>query len=640
MDVTVEGTGGLAVEAEARSAASTTSLRMDWILTTLSVWLVGGFYVDLWAHAHGLVDDTFLTPWHALLYAGAASFAIVLGAAAILGRPRSVPIRQTLAPPYRVAFLGSVLFAIAGVIDLAWHTVFGFEVDVESLLSPSHLLLATSGMLMVGGPIRAAGARLLDGAPRIWRTAGPVAIPLAMAVAILVAFTQYVNPVVDPWAEALPDDQPRIAPQLYAMAADGSGQRRLTVLPGQALAPRYSPDGRRIVYSYQPNADKDDPEPVTQLHVMNADGTDDHLLPTENAAFQAAWSPEGDRLAFTQNVDGQDDLFVMATDGSGLERLTNDAASDWAVAWTPDESALLFNSDRDGTFHVHRFDLGTKAITSVTTGPSNDYEPAISPDGTRVAFTSDRRGDGHFDVWLTGIEGGEPTRFTTGSDDDVGDSYMAVWSPDGSKIAFASNRTDDFEVYVMPAAGGEAVNLSQSPGSSDGWARPDWSPDGSSIVYPSEGNVPFWRVDYIRQGFGAAGVLVGATILAGAVVWLRRRYGSMPFGSYAIVIGAPIAMATVLDDQYRLLPAIVVAALVAELVVRRWPAGRSRVGDGIVAFLIPAIVFALYFATLMMTGGIGWTIHLWLGAIFTAGIIGLFLDELSRAARPRSQAAA
>jgi Tol biopolymer transport system component len=640
MDVTVEGTGGLAVEAEARSAASTTSLRMDWILTTLSVWLVGGFYVDLWAHAHGRVDDTFFTPWHALLYAGAASFAIVLGAAAILGRPRGVAIRHTLAPPYRVAFLGAVLFAVAGVIDLAWHTVFGFEVDVESLLSPSHLLLATSGMLMVGGPIRAAGARLLDGAPRTWRTAGPVAIPLAMAVAILVAFTQYVNPVVDPWAEALPDDQPRIAPQLYAMAADGSGQRRLTVLPGQALAPRYSPDGTRIVYSYQPNADKDDTEPVTQLHVMNADGTDDHLLPTENDAFQAAWSPEGDRLAFTQNVDGQDDLFVMATDGSGLERLTNDAASDWAVAWTPDGSALLFNSDRDGTFHVHRFDLGTKAITSVTTGPSNDYEPAISPDGTRVAFTSDRRGDGHFDVWLTGIEGEELTRFTTGDDDDVGDSYMAAWSPDGSKIAFASNRTDDFEVYVMPAAGGEAVNLSQSPGSSDGWARPDWSPDGSSIVYPSESNVPFWRVDYIRQGFGAAGILVGATILAGAVVWLRRRYGSMPFGSYAIVIGAPIAMATVLDDQYRLLPAIVVATLAAELVVRCWPAGRSRVGDGIVAFLIPAIVFALYFATLMMTGGIGWTIHMWLGAIFTAGIIGLFLDELSRAARTRSPTAA
>ena len=344
-----------------------------------------------------------------------------------------MPLRETLAPPYRVAFLGSVLFAVAGVIDLAWHTVFGFEVDVESLLSPSHLLLATSGMLMVGGPIRAAGARLLDGAPRTWRTAGPVAIPLAMAVAILVAFTQYVNPVVDPWAEALPDDQPRIAPQLYAMAADGSGQRRLTVLPGQALAPRYSPDGTRIVYSYQPNADKDDPEPVTQLHVMNADGTDDHLLPTENAAFQAAWSPEGDRLAFTQNVDGQDDLFVMATDGSGLERLTNDAASDWAVVGRPTgahcsstRTVTARSMSTVSTSERRRSRRSRRAHPTTTSRRSHQT-------GTRVAFTSDRRGDGHLDVWLTGIEGGEPTRLTAGSDDDVGDSYMPAWSPTGRR---------------------------------------------------------------------------------------------------------------------------------------------------------------------------------------------------------------
>jgi Tol biopolymer transport system component len=635
VDATVDQVTGVSVAAEGRSSASTTSLRMDWVLTGLSLWLVGGFYVDIWAHAHGRVDDSFFTPWHALLYSGAASFAVVLGAAAVLGRPRGVPIRDTLAPPYRVAFLGSVLFAVAGLIDLAWHTLFGFEVDVEALLSPTHLLLATSGMLMVGGPIRAAGARLLDGMPRTWRTAGPVAIPLAMAVAILVAFTQYVNPIVDTWAEALPDDLRPVAPQLYSMAADGSGQRRLTVLPGGALGPRFSPDGTRIIYTYQPNADRDDPEPLAQLHVMNADGTDDRLIPTDHEAFQAAWSPDGERIAFSQSIDDQRDLFVMAADGSAVEQLTDDSASDWAAIWTPDGSSLLFNSDRDGTYHIHRIDLATKAITALTTGESNDWEPAVSPDGSRIAFTSDRRGTDHYDVWLAGIDGSDPTRLTTGADEDVGDSYMPAWSPDGSKIAFTSNRTDDFEVYVMPVAGGDAANLSQSPGSSEGWARPAWSPDGSSIVYPSAGNTPFWQVDYIRQGFGAAGVLVGASLLAGAVVWLRRRHGSMPLGSYALVIGAPIAMATVLDDQYRLLPAIAIAALAAELVVRRWPAGRSRVGDGIVAFLIPAIVFALYFATLMLTGGIGWTVHLWLGAIFTAGIIGLFLDELSRAAKGR-----
>ena len=45
--------------------------RFDWGIAALSVWLAIGFYIDMWAHAHGRVDDTFLTPWHAILYAGA-----------------------------------------------------------------------------------------------------------------------------------------------------------------------------------------------------------------------------------------------------------------------------------------------------------------------------------------------------------------------------------------------------------------------------------------------------------------------------------------------------------------------------------------------------------------------------------------
>jgi hypothetical protein len=253
-----------------------------------------------------------------------------------------------------------------------------------------------------------------------------------------------------------------------------------------------------------------------------------------------------------------------------------------------------------------------------------------------LAFTSDRRGGNNYDVWLVPMAGGEtePTRLTVG--EDVGDSYMATWSPDGQTIAFTSNRTGDFEVYTMPAAGGEATNLSRNPGASDGWARPVWSPDGSTIVYPSEGNVPFWRQDFIRQGFGAAGILIAATVLAGAFGYLRRRFGRLPVGAYALVVGVPLAMMTVLSDEYRLLPGIALAALVAEVLVWRWPAGASRIGDALVAFLVPAVVFALYFATIALTDGLGWTVPLWLGAIFTAGIIGLFLDELARAAQPPS----
>ena len=192
--------------ASASTGQPRTSLRLDWVLTVLSVWLIGGFYVDLWAHSHGRVDDTFFTLWHALLYTGAAAFGVVLGAAAIFGTPRQVSVREALPGPYRLSFVGAIVFVGGGVLDLAWHTLFGFEVDVEALLSPTHLLLAAGGLLMVGGPLRSASARMADmpaGTRRSWRLAGPFVIPLAMGAAALTAFSQYANPIVDPWSSAL-----------------------------------------------------------------------------------------------------------------------------------------------------------------------------------------------------------------------------------------------------------------------------------------------------------------------------------------------------------------------------------------------------------------------------------------------------
>src|SRR5437762_8552578 len=217
---------------------SQTSLRLDWILTGLSVWLVGGFYVDLWAHAHGKVDNTFFTPWHALLYTGAAAFGVVLVLAAILGeprggKPRGVRWRNALAPAYRIAFVGAVGFVIAGGLDLAWHTVFGFEVDVEALLSPTHLLLAGTALLMIGAPLRPATLRMARELPPdrtpSWRQAGPFVIPLALALAIFGAFTQYAHPIVDVWSAQIPGGATTggsPAAQLYAMNPDGTGQRR------------------------------------------------------------------------------------------------------------------------------------------------------------------------------------------------------------------------------------------------------------------------------------------------------------------------------------------------------------------------------------------------------------------------------
>lgn len=607
------------------ASSARTSLRLDWVLAGLSVWLIGGFYVDLWAHAHGEVDDTFFTPWHGLLYSGAASFGVVLALVAIFGKPRGVPVREALAPPYRVAFVGASLFVVAGVLDLAWHEVFGFEVDVESLLSPTHLLLAASGLLMIGAPIRSAAARPPSAASGgsgdtaralSWRLTGPFVIPLAMALAVFGAFTQYVHPLVDRWAAAVPGSTDYPAAQIFAMAQDGSAQRRLTVIDGDARGPRMSPDGTTIVYSLR---DGDEP----QLHVMAADGAGDRALSTGSGNIRPDWSPDGTQIVFASDRDGGLDLYVMNADGSNVVRLTDDPAADWAPAWSPDGRSIAFNSNRGGDYDLYRIGADGVNLVQLTDGPADDYEPAWSPSGSQIAFTSNRGGP--FGIWMT-----DPDGLVVGPRDvGQGDNYMPAWSPDGSRIAFTSNRTGDFEVFVVSSDGGVAQNLSRNPGADDGWDTIDWTPSGAQVLYPSQGVLAAWRDPFVRQGFGAAGILIFSTILAGGLVF-ARRHGRLPLGSYTVLVAIPAAMATVLRDAYAFIPAVLVAGVLADALAWTSPPGRSRVGDGLVAFLVPALFFACYFATIALTDRLGWSLHLWLGAILLAGIVGLFIDELGR----------
>jgi hypothetical protein len=208
-------------------------------------------------------------------------------------------------------------------------------------------------------------------------------------------------------------------------------------------------------------------------------------------------------------------------------------------------------------------------------------------------------------------------------------SYQPAWSPDGTMIAFTTVRDDDFEVYAMNADGSAQRNLSRNPGADDGWVEPAWSPDGTSILYPVQAQVAPWKADFIRQGWGAAGVLVHAALIAGfALVALRR--GPLPIGALALLIALPTLMMAPVVDQWRFVPGAILAGILGEILVRRLEFGNRRATDVVIAFAIPALWFAAYYATIATTSGLGWTVHLWLGAIFLAGVVGILLNEATR----------
>ncbi len=175
-------------------------LLFDWAFTILSAWLVGGLYLDGWAHSHGKVDDVFFTPWHAVLYSGAFAIILLLSATYARNLLGGYTWPHVLPAGYSLSLVGAAMFLLGGVLDMLWHEAFGVEVNLEALLSPTHLLLATSGVLMVGGPLRAAWSRTSSDASRGWRALGAPLLSATLTLALLTFFTQYGHPIAQPLA--------------------------------------------------------------------------------------------------------------------------------------------------------------------------------------------------------------------------------------------------------------------------------------------------------------------------------------------------------------------------------------------------------------------------------------------------------
>ncbi len=175
------------------------SIKFDRLMIILVCWFVCGLFIDGWAHNHGLVDKTFFTPWHALLYSGYVANAALLTFTFVRNHLRGQRWSEAIPDGYQLALLGVPIFAIAGVGDLIWHTLFGFEVGIEPLLSPTHLLLAFSAILIMSGPLRAAMRRDIPVESQNWATLLPAILSMTAVLSVFTFFTSFVNPFVQTW---------------------------------------------------------------------------------------------------------------------------------------------------------------------------------------------------------------------------------------------------------------------------------------------------------------------------------------------------------------------------------------------------------------------------------------------------------
>jgi TolB protein len=252
-------------------------------------------------------------------------------------------------------------------------------------------------------------------------------------------------------------------------------------------------------------------------------------------------SPDGSRIAFLSERDGTEDLYVMASDGSHVLRLTRTPEVESQPSWAADGKAIRFSvwgkdSSRiyavdaeggnvneigkvqgrsvaisaDGKRDLHALgtwtavqliesDLDGSHPRQLSDGSSVVWSPRWSPDGKTIAFTG-RDGRGILHIYLMDADGSN-VRQLTHFDPADGQAQCPAWSPDGRQLAVQANTKGSAHVWVVDAKSGAARKLApHSQAFLD--ELPSWFPDGKRIAFQSNrsGRMAIWAMSVDGSG--------------------------------------------------------------------------------------------------------------------------------------------
>jgi TolB protein len=291
---------------------------------------------------------------------------------------------------------------------------------------------------------------------------------------------------------------------IYVMSADGTNVIRLTTGGDAAVVggpPRYNSSGadwshNRKLIVFNSNRVGGTP----QVYLMNPDGSDQRplvSLPVAGAGFPS-FSETGDQVCFQDQDLSQAtvalrrrDIFVVNADGTGVTNLTSpllprQMGDNIRCDWSPKGGAIAFQSTRDGNDEIYSMNADGSGLVRLTYDPDPvpgeaacrvaDVNPTWSPKGDRIAFESNRSTElgkctALPEIWVMNADGSNPMQLTDFSEAEIPSTYVvskATWSPKGDRIAFhrrvgPANAQGHLQIYTIDLESREVTSITPTP---------------------------------------------------------------------------------------------------------------------------------------------------------------------------------
>ncbi len=245
---------------------------------------------------------------------------------------------------------------------------------------------------------------------------------------------------------------------VWVVRATGRDLRQVTNIPGAAMSPSWSPDGRYVVFSHMDDS----------THALGVwDRLNNSVKRVRfpgNTVIGPCFLPDN-RVAVSLSTGHYPDIFLLNRQFQRERPLEQSAAINVSPSFDATGTKMAFTSSRLGSPQVFLKDFSTGTVSRVSMDGSYNSEPCISPDGTLIAYT--KATPSGFRIFVHDMVTGYDQQISFGP----GRDEQPTFAPDSYFVAFTSTRSGSSQIYLTTRHGGEAKHVPTGPGNA---SFPSW----------------------------------------------------------------------------------------------------------------------------------------------------------------------